>query len=402
MKQPAILLSLLLLLPLAQGISLEQAGTICQTYALSSELTQAEELQCAGKIWMCTFRISGEEQPTAVILDDSGETLKPDEERAKIEAIINTKFLLNNNNVLRIPIIDNQFLLKLNDLNSTFDVYKQSITYLYGEGYITADNINEDFEDLQSSLETLLGILSSAKESANDFLSSPDCFEKDSFLISLGNATDAVSNFTVGWIETLEYYNQLLDSIDDVEILIQKASLSNAFQTASSANQSKQLLTSYNENELKNLETVTENMQTRLDRKEAKEIMETASIELQKTPTQSAADKYQEAIDAFNSADYRKATYLAKQTITIIEDYKRRLPNETSENGDTKKLDNNILYLAIVLLAVLVVIVIIYKKKGAPASKEDKEEKERKKEIKELPKSWGWEQKEKKSKLEGN
>jgi len=215
---------------------------------------------------------------------------------------------------------DPAFIIELRGMNSTMQNYKGLIQSLKDDSYITQTTYI-DFEeriDLVRSLSTELAEKSEGLYNLSDELwDSPDCVELIDYINEMDDCLGVAENFSASWLDFIDRDNNLVSSLEDVYV---------ATINPSDAQIMKQSIASirtgfeqYKVNSEDYVESVVENVESRAERKEAKDELDIAFTAVN-GKTQEAVNKYNEAVTAFGKGDYQNTKKLAKEAILLAED----------------------------------------------------------------------------------
>jgi hypothetical protein len=388
-------LALLAFMVLASAeVSQDDAGIKCKGYALEGETIQVSmDLSCDGFYWICDFKYYGESQLVMIAVDKASGIVPDPINKDKLGRITATKFArqYGEQSILSSPIVDSTFVIGIDDLNSTFTNYMNVMKSLKGE-YVDIKTYNnfttmlESLVESSGSISDELGLLMNA---SGDFLRSPNCYSKESYVENLNHSIRKLENFSRDWLEFIERYNTLADSVNSEGYIMSKTSAGNARVVSQRIEAAKTYLENYVSNEQEYVKNVLPNMGTRILRKQAKDQLEIALDAVEGSQNKEAVDKYNEAMGAFEKGEFPNAIRLSKEAVSLA--------SVAPDDGDDQKTEADYSFL-LVLLGVLVALLLIalFIRRGEGEEEEEEEERPRKPKKKE---SWSW-TKEKESSME--
>ena len=383
-----LLIVLLLTTLTAADVSQEDASNTCNAYALDGESINVKgPISCEGEYWTCDYVYFGNKQNVVLAVSkSSGLVLDGDDEI--LPDILSTKYAMDEGStyLLDTTLSDQSFSIELEGMNTTLQNYLSIIKSLEDDGHIK-QTVYIDFKNRINALRSIVLTLSEETEGlyslSNKFWESPDCVELIDFKEGMNSSLELSGNFTTSWLDFISRYNALAGSVDAYVATINPSDAQIMQRSIASI---KDGYLQYGENSEEFVENVLGNMDSRFERKDAKDELDRAYLEVSSSNNPQATNKYNEAAAAFNNKDYSRAERLSKEAIVLAgEDVPSDAPTVIVE----KPPDYSIFFIAIaVLLGLTLLVVIMNRRKGDIG--EDEEEEKEDKHLKKNKSDWTW------------
>jgi hypothetical protein len=388
MKKVALLVLLMLSLVTAE-VSQDTASNTCTKYSLDGEsISVRGPVSCEGEYWLCDFVYYGNKQNMALLVSRSdGSVVSPSSDI--FEDLTAVKYAMDNGNAYLFDtfLTDPSFAIELNGMNATIQNYEGVMKSLERDDYIT----QVTYIDFKNRLEMIrmlaLDLAVKSEELYNmssEFLDSPDCVELIDYSEEMDESLSMAENFSKSWGDFISRYNSLVESIE--EVYVAAINPSDAEIMKQSIDSIRVSFDEYQNDASDYFQTVKENVESRGERREAKEELDTAYNAVN-GKSQEAVNKYSEASVAFSNGDYVETKRLAREAVILAEQY---TGNDDPVVIVEESPDYSIFFIAIGVLLVLVIIVTLMKRNN----EEDEDVEPKKGKIKS---SWSFTSKKKSS-----
>jgi hypothetical protein len=374
--------AVLLLLSLASAVSQQEAGIICNPYSSEGETIQITgPISCETQYWNCEFYYYGNEQNVVLAIEKTtGAVLGKNDEI--LDDVLTTKYAVDSgaSYLFETFLSDSTFVIDMNAMNVTLLDYGNILKVLERDNDIddeTYINFNEKIENVQKLSSELSGRSKELFNLSENFWESPDCNELIAYLDEFNQTLILAENFSMAWNDFINRYNALAANVDTYIATINP---SNAQQMQQGIQLIIEGLVSYREDSEEYKTTVLGNMESRYDRKDAKDKLDAAYEIVKNSLNPDATSKYNEASRAYANGDYVKTRSLSADAISLA----GIVPD--TDNTPTiiiKEAPDYTPYILLVVILMAAILYITFKKK--------KVEEEEKKEEKPVKKGgWGW------------
>jgi len=394
----AMLFASLIISFASADISQQEASGICNPYSLESEtITIVGPVSCEGKYWVCEFLYFGNKQNVQVAISKgNGGVLSP--ENSLLRDVIATRYATEDGSLIFSTFLNNNnFAIQLESMGATLDNYDKSLETLSTDGYIER-SVYIDFRNMISDLKIVSSELADEIISLNnlsqEFSETPDCAKLISYLERFNQSLAITENFSTQWNTFIDGYNVLASG---VEVYIATISPSDARILQSSIPSIRSTLDKYYEDEKLFVDTSVGNLDSRFERKEAKEYLDSIVETIQESGSIEAINKYNSAREALNTGNYKDSKRLGREAVVIASE----MP---PDNGDepviiVEEAPDYTIFFIIVGVLLAAILVISFNKKRREAGEEDREDRGVKKEKRAKKGNWSW-TKEKESSME--
>lgn len=382
-------------------ISQEAAGKICESYGSPGETTAVSgPLLCDGVFWICNYDYYGKKQSVFIAVNVyTSEVMNPINNRAQIESIGSTKFLLDYGGqyIFTVPLLDSSFIIDLSGMNATFQNYGKIIDAVREKGIIDAntqnnltlqiDNLKEKSSQISLNLTRLFNI-------SREFTRNPGCDLDIDLLEGLQESGTALKKYTEDWGVFIQGFNSKIASISAPGLVIPSLNPADVQVVLQGIQDTKATIEGYLDSKKDFVSKAVGNIQTRILRKEAKDMLDEAQEKVEESKSQEARDKYNEAANAYNEGDYALAEILSREAISLA---------LSSGNGDGEPViivetpPDYTSYFVLIAILLGLLVLLVFLRRGKK-TEEDEEESEKEKKLKKKG-GWMW-TKEKESSME--
>jgi len=378
-------LVLLLLAGVSAEVSQEDAGKKCEAYLLQSETTSISgPISCDGVYWICDFDNYGKTQAVIMAVNKySGQVLDRVDDTTRLESVVRTKYLVNigGSSVLQMPVLEENFIIQVMSLNTTFANRKLVLEGLKENAAIKPSqylNLTGQLNVLQGMTRDIVYALIDARNTSSAILLEQDCSLRDEYMSEISMVGPLIENFTQRWQAFVTDYNNMVENIDAV---VTKIGSTNIELFSSTVGNIDSTVDAYLLQEDDYTDKVMGNIGTRQRRLESEELLDDALKAVEKSDNDDAVDKYNDAIEAFNEGGYLEADRLSREAMSLA---KQSGDNEVvlipTPIDDT---DYTLYFTIIAVLMGAMILVLYVTRRGKSNEGED--------DNSSVPSDWSWE-----------
>jgi hypothetical protein len=383
-------LVLLLIAGACAEVSQEDAGKKCEAYLLQSETTSISgPVVCGGVYWICDFDNYGKRQAVLMAVDKySGAVLDRVDDATQLESVVRTKYLVDigGSSVLQMPVLEENFIIQVMSLNTTFANRKLVLEGLKENAAIKPSqylNLTGQLNVLQGMARDIVFALIDARNTSSAILLEQDCSLRDEYMEEVSMVGPLIGNFTQKWQAFVIDYNNMVDTINAV---VTKIGSTNIELFSSTVGDIDSTVSAYLLQEDDYTDKVMGNIGTRQRRLDSKELLDDALKAVENSNNDDAVDKYNDAIEAFNEGAYLKADRLSREAISLA---KQAGDNDVNDVISISPIDNTDYTLYFTIIAVLLgamVLVLYITRRGKKDSDDYGDEK-----GDDVSHDWSWE-----------
>lgn len=329
-----VALTISLVNPAYAEISQEAAGKICEMYGSSGETTAVSgPILCEGFFWVCSYDYYGKKQSVFMAIDKfTGAVLSPTVSKTQVEGIGSAKYLYEYGGqyIANLPIMDSSFIIDLGGMNATFSNYGRIIDAVGEKGLIDAkvkNNLSKQIEELKKQSGSVSKKLAGVLNKSRDFVKTPTCGLDVEITDSLGESSEELGGYIESWGGFINEFNSKIAGITAPGLVISRLNPTEAQILSQRVQDSKSTLEEYASLRDDFISKAIGNIQTRMARKDTKDVLDDALVKVEKSKSTEAREKYNEAATAYNEGNYASARILTNEAISIA------LKSDNGDNG---------------------------------------------------------------------